>query len=171
MRFCSAELLRTGRFLIAGSFAGPKIANAIIRRDLEKLRDDTKDDDTPKKPKMLDDLSKWETFWEEWKTFTGRIRGAAKCPITWIFREHDMVTQAHHNAAYGDHDSRLISTTVFQGPWFELDNARVYEEFKSLVLKGPGWSFVKQYDRTKNRRSAVLALRRQCEGISASGWP
>lgn len=167
MRFWAAELLRTGRALVAGSFAGPEIANAIIRRDLEKLRDDTKDDDTPKKPKMLDDLSKWETFWEEWKTFTGRIRGAAKCPITWIFREHDMVTQAHHNAAYGDHDSRLIATTVFQGPWFELDNARVYEEFKSLVLKGPGWSFVKQYDRTKNGRSAVLALRRQCEGISA----
>jgi|GWRWMinimDraft_5_1066013.scaffolds.fasta_scaffold02110_2 hypothetical protein len=167
MRFWAAELVRTGRALVAGSFTGPEIANAIIRRDLEKLREDNRDDDTPKKPKMLDDLSKWETFWEEWKTFTGRIRGAAKCPITWIFRAHEMVTQAHYNAAYGDHDSRLIATTVFQGPWFELDNARVYDEFKSLVLKGPGWSFVKQYDRTKNGRAAVLALRRQCEGISA----
>jgi hypothetical protein len=167
MRFWAAEKLRTGRALIAGSFAGLEIANAITRRDLEKLRDDTKDDDTPKKPKILDNLSKWETFWEEWKTFTGRILRAAKCPITWIFHDHDMVTQAHHNAAYGDHDYRLIATTVLQGPWFELDIARVYDEFKLLVLKGPGWSFVKQYDRTKNGRAAVLALRRQCKGISA----
>jgi len=167
MRFWAAELLHTGRALIAGSFAGPEIANAITRHDLEKLRDDTKDDDTPKKPKVLDDLARWETFWEEWKTFTGRIRGAAKCPITWIFCDHDMVTQAHHNAAYGDHDYRLIATTVLQGPWFESDNARVYDEFKLLILKGLGWSFVKQYDHTKNGRAAILALHRQCKGISA----
>jgi hypothetical protein len=48
-----------------------------------------------------------------------------------------------------------------------LDNQRIYEEFKALVLKGPGWSFIKAYDRTKNDRGAVLALCHQCEGTSA----
>jgi hypothetical protein len=56
MRFWAAELVRTGRALVAGSFAGPEIANAIIRLDLEKLREDNRDDDTPKNQRC------WMTF-------------------------------------------------------------------------------------------------------------
>jgi hypothetical protein len=167
MRYWAAKLVRTGRPLIAGSFAGQEITNAVNRLMLDTLRDTSQEDDAPKKPKVLDDLSKWETFWEEWKTFAGRVRGAATCPIAWIHREHDEVTAAIYAATYGDHDAQLIATTILRGPWYELDNARVYDEFKALVLKGPGWSFIKQYDRTKNGRGAILALRRQCEGTSA----
>jgi hypothetical protein len=67
---------------------------------------------------------------------------------------------------YQDHDARLVATTLLQGDWFTLDNHRVYDEFKNLVVKGPGWSFVKVFDRTKDGRNAVLTLKRQCEGIS-----
>jgi hypothetical protein len=110
---------------------------------------------------------KWETFWEQWKTYMGRIRGAAKCPLSYVFRERGQVDPAHHAFPYTDHDSRLIATTELQGPWYEVDNHRVYDEFKALVLKGPGWSFVKAFDRARNGREAVLTLRRQCEGTSA----
>jgi predicted acylesterase/phospholipase RssA len=96
-----------------------------------------------------------------------QTRGAAKCPLSYVFREHEAVTNEMHMAVYDNHDDRLISTTTLTGPWFELDNHRVYEEFKVLTLKGPGWSFIKSHDRTKNGRAAVLALRRQCEGTSA----
>ncbi len=72
-----------------------------------------------------------------------------------------------HLAVYDSHDDKLENTTLLNGAWFELDNHRVYEEFKVLVLKGPGWSFIKAFDRAKNGRAAVLALRRQCEGTSA----
>ncbi len=95
------------------------------------------------------------------------FEGPPNAPISYVFREHQLVDAAMHIANYKDHDKRLINTTVLAGPWFELDNQRVYEEFKALILKGPGWSFIKTYDRTKNSRGAVLALRRQCEGTSA----
>jgi hypothetical protein len=95
------------------------------------------------------------------------FEGPPNAPISYVFREHQLVDAAMHIANYNDHDKRLINTTVLAGPWFELDNQRVYEEFKALILKGPGWSFIKTYDRTKNSRGAVLALRRQCEGTSA----
>jgi len=97
----------------------------------------------------------------------GRIHGAAKCPLSYVFRDHAQVGPEHHLANYDDHDARLIATTELQGPWFEIDNQRVYDEFKSLVLKGPGWSFIKGLDRTKNGRDAILTLRRQCEGTLA----
>jgi hypothetical protein len=96
----------------------------------------------------------------------GRIRGTAKCPSSYVFHDHPQVDPALHNFPYADHDSRLIATTELQGPWFEVDNHRVYDEFKALVLKGPGWSFVKGFDHTRNGREAVLALHRQCEGTS-----
>lgn len=78
-----------------------------------------------------------------------------------------MVDAAMHQVNYTDHNERLINMTTLTGPWFELDNQHIFEEFKALILKGPGWSFIKAYDRTKNCRGAVLALRRQCEGIAA----
>jgi hypothetical protein len=96
-----------------------------------------------------------------------RTRGAAKCPLSYVFREHDVVTNEMHLAAYTDHDERLVNTTNLNGPWYELDNQRVYEEFKVLVLKGPGWSFIKSFDCNKNGWAAVLALCHQCEGTSA----
>jgi len=148
-------------------FTGQEMVAAMTRLNQEKLRVASQDDDTPKKPKPLESLTKWETFWEEWKSFTGRVRGAAMCPIAWIHREDETVTPAIYAAVYADHDARLMATTIMRGGWFELDNARAYDEFKALVLKGPGWSFIKQYDRTKNGRAAILALKRQCEGTSA----
>jgi hypothetical protein len=89
------------------------------------------------------------------------------CPIAWIHREDVTVTPAIYAAVYPDHDAWLMATTIMRGGWFELDNACAYDEFKALVLKGPGWSFIKQYDRTKNVRAAILALKCQCEGTSA----
>jgi hypothetical protein len=78
-----------------------------------------------------------------------------------------VVTPDHHAAVYQDHDAKLVATTQLQGDWYTLDNHRVYDEFKNLVVKGPGWSFVKTFDRTKDGRNAVLSLKRQCEGTSA----
>jgi hypothetical protein len=162
----STELKRTGRALNAGLFAGAMITTAVLCHSLKTLRGTTTKDKDITKPKELADLTKWEKFWEQWKSYMGRLRGASKCPLVYVFRDHQLVDPAIHLLNYNDYDKRLINTASLTGPWFELDNQRVYKEFKALVLKGPRWSFVKAYDRTKNGRGAVLALRRQCEGTS-----
>jgi len=168
MRFWAAKLRRTGRLLNnAGLFAGQVIQNALARYSIEVLRGELTEEETIDKPKEFSDMMKWEVFWEQWKTYTGHLRGAAKCPLSYIFRDHVQVDHALHLFTFVDHDSRLIATTELQGPWYELDNHRIYDEFKALVLKGPGWSFIKAFDRTRNGREAVLTLRRQCKGTSA----
>jgi hypothetical protein len=167
MRCWAAELLRTGRPLNPGLFTGVLITTAVLRYSLDAMHTSTTEDGVVDKPKELSDLSKWETFWEQWKTYTGQLRGAARCPLTYIFRDVEQVTNAMHAANYPDHDARLIATTTLAGPWYELDNHRIYDEFNDLVLKGPGWSFIKAFDCTKDGRGAVLTLRRQCEGTSA----
>jgi hypothetical protein len=57
--------------------------------------------------------------------------------------------------------------TVFEGPHYLLDNMTLYDEFKPLVVDGPGWSFIKKFDKAKDGRKAVLALKKQAEGLSA----
>jgi hypothetical protein len=166
MRNWATELVRTQRPLNVGLFTGALINNAVARFALERLRADTQEDEVPDKPSELLDLAKWETFWERWKTYLSRIRGAAKCPLSYIIRGHDEVTDNHHAVIYQDHDTQLVATTALEGDWFSLDNHRVYDEFKALVLKGPGWSFIKTFDRLKDGGNAVLTLRRQCEGTS-----
>ena len=48
-----------------------------------------------------------------------------------------------------------------------VNNKMVYNEIKGLVIEGPGWAFIKQYDASENGREAILALKAQAEGQSA----
>ena len=62
---------------------------------------------------------------------------------------------------------RLIATTALSGTHYNLDNRTLYDTFKPLVVDGPGWSFVKKFEKQKDGRSAVLVLKIQVEGTSA----
>jgi hypothetical protein len=120
-----------------------------------------------RKPEKLSDLAKWTKFWELLTTYLGRVKGAALTPLSYLVREHEEVTPAHHDAEYQSIPERLIATTALNGTHFDLDNRTLYDEFKPLVVDGPGWSFIKKFDRSKDGRGAVLALKSQAEGTSA----
>ncbi|KAI2501803.1 Reverse transcriptase (RNA-dependent DNA polymerase) [Fragilaria crotonensis] len=65
-----------------------------------------------------------------------------------------------------DRSRSFIATTALSGTHFELI-IDAYDEFKPLVVDGPGWSFIKKFDKAKDGRGAVLALKTQAEGTSA----
>ena len=132
-------------------------------KDYKKATEDT--DIT--KPGKLADLVKWIRFWELFTTYLGRVKGAALTPLTYLIREHETVTPEMLDADYASTQERLIATTALSGAHFELDNRTLYDEFKPLVVDGPGWSFIKRFDKAKDGRGAVLALKSQAEGTSA----
>jgi len=167
MRFWATEIVRTGRQLNAGLFHGAEITTAVNRYSTEAIRVEIDKDEDPDKPGELSDLTKWEVFWERWCTYSSRLRGAAKCPLTYIFRDKAIPDPDDFITDYETHDDYLVAVTVLGGAWYDLDNRRIYDEFKGLVLKGPGWTFIKAFDRYKDGRNAVLTLKRQCEGTSA----
>jgi hypothetical protein len=161
------ERIRTGRPLQPGLFTRVEMNNAVTQLSRKTMHEEVHEDEDMDKPSELTDLNKWEIFWERFESYMSRLHGAAKCPYTYVFREEADVNAATHAAVYQDHDAWLVATTLLQGDWFTIDNQCVYDEFKNLVVKGPGWSFAKAFDRTKDGRGAVLALKRQCEGTSA----
>ena len=144
----------------------------VITETLARMKADgdyklaTEDTDI-RKPEKLADLAKWTKFWELLTTYLGRVKGAALTPLSYLVREHEEVTPAHHDAVYQSLQERLIATTALNGTHFELDNRTLYDEFKPLVVDGPGWSFIKKFDKSKDGRGAVLALKSQAEGTSA----
>ena len=147
-------------------------AGVVIEETLARMKADgdyklaTEDTDI-RKPEKLLDLAKWTKFWELWTTYLGRIKGAALAPLSYLVREHEEVTPELHDAEYLSVTERLIATTALRGTHFDLDNRTLYDEFKPLVVDGPGWSFVKRFDKSKDGRGAVLALKAQAEGTSA----
>ena len=120
----------------------------------------------PVKPSPLKDIKKWRTFWENWLTYIGQYRGAAKIPLTYIFRENEE-PETKGDDEYDDKDSMLVAKTLLSGSYYVIDNKRVYDEFKTFIgTEGPGWPFIKAYNAKKDGRKAILTLKKQAEGTS-----
>jgi hypothetical protein len=148
-------------------FAGQVIEETLARMKADSDYKLATEDASIRKPEKLTDLAKWTKFWELLTTYLGRVKGAALTPLSYLVREHEEVTQEQLDAEYKSVQERLIATTSLNGSHFELDNRTLYDEFKPLVVDGPGWSFIKKFDRAKDGRGAVLALKLQAEGTSA----
>ena len=58
------------------------------------------------------------------------------------------MTQDQLDATNGSTQERLIAATALSGAHFDLDNCNLYDEFKPLVVDGPGWSLIKKFDRS-----------------------
>ena len=151
----------------ANDFTDDVIAEVLTRMKADKDYKKATEDTDITKPAKLTDLVKWTKFWELFTTYLGRIKGAALTPLTYLIRDHDAVTPELLAADYASTQERLFATTSLSGAHFELDNRTLYDEFKPLVVDGPGWSFIKRFDKKKDGQGAVLALKAQAEGTSA----
>ena len=124
---------------------------------------------TPKKPKVLKNLSLWVKWWELWDNYIYHFQAEARCPLSYIHRAHTEVTNEVRNVEYDDLDDHLVSNTMLEGQCFAIDNNRYYAEFKSYISDGPGRTLVKHFDAKKDGRGAVLALKKQyAEGESTN---
>ena len=122
----------------------------------------------PTKPDALDDLKNWRPFWEQLQTYFGRLRGAANCPLSYVFRAQAVVTNEDRNLYRSTRDSWTYYNISLAGTHFMVDNKQVYEEFQTIIGTGPGQTFIRTYNRTKDGRGAILALKQQCEGSNIS---
>ena len=144
------------------------LAAAIARKkEVDERKAATKDQE-PTKPPKLANFKDWMSWWELWDTYMQQSYGTADIPLSYIYREHSTVTAKIRNAAYAEEDDRYTATTVLAGRHFQLDNKRVWNELKPLVVDGPGWVFIKSLEGTKHGRNALLTLKRQNEGENST---
>jgi hypothetical protein len=143
---------------------------ATMQRILEESHIKTaQEDQVPTKPTKLGmDLSLWPKFWEQLKTYLSQCRGTAHIPLQYLVREHDTVSvEMHDMTLYDSVDDYMMATTMLSGDHYKVDNTRLYNDLKPLVVEGAGWAFIKKFDKSKNGRGALMALKKQAEGNSA----
>ena len=114
------------------------------------------------KPEPFTDPTKWDKWWDRWSTYMSQLRGSAMCPLTYVFRPEVPAPDAEADDI--THDDWLVRNTLLRGRHFVIDNGMVYDELKSLVQDGTLWPFISAYDKSRNGRAAVAALRMQLEG-------
>jgi hypothetical protein len=151
----------------AAQFTNPVLEETLLRMQANKDYKAATEETEVMKAEKFTDMSKWTKFWELFKTYLGRVKGAANLPLTYLIREQGDVTQEVRDVEYATTEDRLIATTVHSGTHYAIDNKTLYNELKPLVIDGPGWSFIKKYDKAKDGRKAVLALKSQAEGQAA----
>jgi hypothetical protein len=160
------------RFLGHATPSATEFTNDVLEATLLRMQadDDYKaatSEAQVQKPVALTDLAKWTKFWELFMTYLSRVKGVANTPLSYLVREHAEVTADIAAAEYANSVDRLVATTVLQGAHFDLDNRTLYDALKPLVVDGPGWAFVRRFDKQKDGRGAVLALKGQAEGPAA----
>lgn len=164
LRFWADERIRTGLP------TGPNLFTEQVMGEYSNLmRSDevevaARKGQDPTKPDAIKAEKDWFKFWEKFKNYLGRVRGAAKIPLSYIVREHDEVTDGMREEVYENHTKRLIATTILSGEHYRIDNESVWVELKGLVIDGFAWSYIKKFEKSQDGRSAVMALKRQCEG-------
>lgn len=134
---------------------------------LRKQRHARKDTKPTDKPPELKDIANWRTFWENFDAYMAKIYGAAEIPLTYVYREHDEVTQEMYGADYATSNERYYALTKLSGPHYEEDNDKVFQALKTALLNGPGWAFIRRFDATSDGQAAVKAIKAQAEGRSA----
>jgi hypothetical protein len=150
----------------------PAILEKYIRRlderasfDLDKKPDDKPDGVVPE----FKDMTKWPTFEERLLTFfaTEMRNKSTGAPLSYVVRESKEVTPEAREATYESVDAQLVATLSLTGDDFCIDNRRVYLVLKGLVIDGPGWAFIRKFNKDQDGRGAYFALKAQAEGQSA----
>jgi hypothetical protein len=116
---------------------------------------------TVKPPTEFTVGSKWKPFKEGAIAFFNSQKGRGQIPLAYIIR-NDAIPDP--NDVYDTEHQRLIAVTPLQGIEFGEDNGKVFDHLKSWTLKGPAWTWMRQYNSTRDGRGAWLALLAHFEG-------
>ena len=165
-RYWAILMDRIDQPALAGNFTVAALAfTETVIQEREARKEGSPD--PPKPVPQLKSLDQWRSFWERFDGLMSQTIGAAEIPINYVYRPHEAVDAAMLGADYASSDERYYATTCLSKKHYTEDRKRVYAALRDLVLDGPGWAFIQQFERTQNGRDAVLGLKAQAEGRSA----
>ncbi len=111
-------------------------------------------------------------WFEAYETYAGEFIGQANCPLTWIFRESVNVAVAApalmadqpYSEEHGSVAEELVHRLPHTHPLYRIDNATCFSQIVTATLGTSYASTITPFKRTKNGRSALLALKAQFAG-------
>jgi hypothetical protein len=117
-----------------------------------------------KAPEKLKFASKWIIFSESMDTYLDRLKGQGRVPLNYVLCT---LEEPEENTVFATEQELMIATAPLEGDQYDIDNERVFGIIKHLILEGPAWAYITDaVNRSKDGRTAWLALRSHYEGIS-----
>ena len=166
MRAWTLWQVRQGFPVVHVAFTQDVLAWATERLDAEE-RVRALEADTPTAPEALNKLSKWTSWWEAFDQFASQVRGTMYLPLRYVYREVEVPTAEQLAATYVNTDEELMALVRLTGEDYNTDNHHLWNLLCPLLKDGPAWVWVKHYERTKNARAAIAAIKLQAEGQAA----
>jgi len=127
-------------------------------------------------PSPFKEMSKFQEFNDNLKTYLRTVRGAANIPIIYAIRETSKVTDDDHegsvgnrpNDSYTNWDDYSIRFLQHSGSHYESDNAALWQILCKLVRGGPAWDYIQTYGSRGNGdgRKAYFELKGQAYQFS-----
>jgi hypothetical protein len=114
-----------------------------------------------KAPEKFKTANTWKVFAEATETYLGQLIGSGRIPLRYVIRR--LVTP-EPGTMFQTEQEQAIALAPLTGIAYQRDNAKVYGIIKQLLLEGPGWSYILQYDATSDGRLAWISLRNHFEG-------
>lgn len=122
----------------------------------------------PPMPEKFTDLSSWPHFKDSVLAYLAKHRSIATgTPLTYVVREHDIVTAEIRDKDHGSIDDDLVNNIDLGWHDFAADNKRVYDILMPLFYDGPAWPFATKYKAKQDGRSMWLVVKLQAEGTSS----
>jgi hypothetical protein len=124
---------------------------------------DTTSQELIKAPEKFKDKNKWRDFSEAFFTFMQNSKGQCDFPLSYILREHDDPDDIDPRD-YATIEAYEEAIVPFSGAHYDVDNCMVFDSLKSYVLGGPHWTWIQDFERTRDGRSAWLTLKEHFNG-------
>jgi hypothetical protein len=158
LMFWTNRRRRLGESILASDFTLQAAEEASRLMAFEDQEDDTT---SVKPPTEFTMGTKWKAFKEGAIAFFNSQKGRGHIPLAYIIRE---TANPDPNAVYINEHQRVIAIMPLQGIEFGEDNGKVFDHLKSWTLKGPAWTWMRQYNASRDGRNAWLALVAHFEG-------
>jgi hypothetical protein len=124
---------------------------------------DTISQELIKSPEKFKDKNKWRDFSEAFFTFMQNSKGQCDFPLSYILREHDYPDEVDPGN-YATIEAYEEAIVPFSGAHYDVDKCMVFDYLKSYILGGPHWTWIQDFEQTRDGRSAWLALKEHFDG-------
>ena len=160
---------RCGRLLTssAQTLTNAEITRTIERINFEAQAKEAGEEGAPKKPFALKKIEKFNEWVDSFNAYMYSIRGAARIPLPYVYRNTELATDEMRAATYESTDEEFMALFALRGSYYDVDNERVFNELMQFVLNGPGESIIKPFRTRRNGRGAMLALQAYANGNDA----
>jgi hypothetical protein len=145
------------RHRLQESIAASEFTPAALEAFATLLQLDKQEEDTSqvKPPSKFKANTKLKQFKEGTIAYFNSLHTKSQIPLAYVIRENEVPGP---NDIYESEYQRLIAVTPLHGIEYSEDNSKVFDYLKSWTLSGPAWTWMRNYNSTRNGCDAWLAL-------------